>query len=142
MLELLAEFFCLRTNDLAELVHRRALRETDERGMRRTLSILKEEGYLNRLPYFDLGQQRGGLSYVYGLSDKGAQFARASLDFPFPKTFDEHSARTLDHELEISLFHVALKRLCASRGISLYWKQKDLKCTVNPDALFALTDPS
>lgn len=28
------------------------------------------------------------------------------------KTFDEHSQRTLDHELEIAFFHIALKAFC------------------------------
>jgi hypothetical protein len=44
-----------------------------------------------------------------------------------PKTFDDHSARTLDHELEISHFHMALKRFCEKHDLKLYWQQADLK---------------
>jgi hypothetical protein len=58
------------------------------------------------------------------------------------KTFDEHSQRTLDHELEISFFHISLKRFCAKNKLKLYWQQSDLKCTVSPDAMFGITDPA
>lgn len=62
--------------------------------------------------------------------------------WPLAKTFDEHSQRTLDHELEISFFHIALKKFCAKNKLNLYWQQSDLKCTVSPDAMFAITDPA
>jgi hypothetical protein len=58
------------------------------------------------------------------------------------KTLDEHSQRTLDHELEISFFHIALKNSCNKHGQKLYWQQSDLKCTISPDAMFAITDPA
>jgi hypothetical protein len=59
------------------------------------------------------------------------------------KTFDDHAARTLDHELDISYFHILLKNLCQKCGWTLYWQQTDLKTkTVHPDAYFAITDPT
>lgn len=111
-----------------------------ERGARMNLYDLWLEGrknnnprILNRLPYFDL--QTEGCSYAYGLSDHAVKRYGG-------KTFDEHSARTLDHELEITWLHIALKQLCDRRGWRLYWQQTDLKTrTIHPDAYFALTDP-
>jgi hypothetical protein len=137
VLSLLAEYFCLRTNDLVQLVYAKQT-EPNQASMRRTLGLLRKEGLLNRLPYLEPDLDRGGITFVYGLSDKGAAW-----EFPDkPKTFDEHSQRTLDHELEISFFHIALNRLCAQRNVKLYWQQRDLKCTINPDAYFAITDPA
>lgn len=109
--------------------------------MRRTLGLLRYEGLLNRLPYLDTELERGGITFVYGLSDKGIKTIGDLTPAP-GKTFDEHSQRTLDHELEISFFHIALKKFCAEKMLTLYWQQKDLKCTVNPDAYFAITDPT
>jgi hypothetical protein len=57
------------------------------------------------------------------------------------RTLDEHSTRTLDHELEITSFHVALHRLCSALGLRYQWRQKDLKHTVHPDAIFYVADP-
>lgn len=75
------------------------------------------------------------MSHVYGLSDKGVHQYGG-------KTFDEHSERTLDHELEITYFHVAVNNLCEKQGWQLYWQQADLKTkTIHPDAYFAITDP-
>lgn len=105
--------------------------------------MLYEEGFLSRLPYLDLEQESGGRTYVYGLSRKGC--AWISQNFPnvdIHKPFDEHSARTLDHELGISAFHRAIKQFCDQAGLYLYWQQKGLKRTVSPDALFAITDPN
>src|ERR1035438_393614 len=71
ILELLAEFFCLRTNDAAELLRDRAITESDARSVRRTLSILHRDGFLYRAPHLDARHERGGVAYVYGLSAKG-----------------------------------------------------------------------
>lgn len=137
-LELLAEYFCLRTKDIAALIRGRVPTESDLRSARRTLLLLYQAKLLNRLPYFELDRTAGGIGYVYGLSDKGLP---VSDTYSWPKTFDEHSARTLDHELEISFFHMAIKRLVENNGLQLYWQQSDLKRRIHPDALFALTDP-
>lgn len=133
---MLAEYFCLRTNDLVALVYGEQT-EIHQASMRRTLSILRRQGLINRLPYLSLDLETGGITYVHGLSDRGLLFG-----VRHSKTFDEHSQRTLDHELEISFFHIALKRFCDTNGLHLYWQQRDLKTkTIAPDALFAITDP-
>jgi hypothetical protein len=143
LLELFAQFFCLRTNDAAELLRHRLITESDARSVRRTLAILQRDGLLSRMPHFDPGRARGGMTYVYGLSDRGVRHAfQGGYATPATKTLDEHSARTLDHELEISAFHGALNRLCASRQIPYGWRQRDLKHTVHPDALFYVADPA
>jgi hypothetical protein len=140
VLALLAEFFCLRTNDVAELMRGRTPTDSDKRSIRQTLSVLLSAGVVSRLPYLDLDRVTGGVHYAWGLSDKGVQFCKSL--WPLCKTFDEHSQRTLDHELEISSFHMALKRFAAKNNLELHWQQADLKCTVSPDAMFALTDPA
>jgi hypothetical protein len=108
--------------------------ENDIRGSRFTLKRLLDEGLINRLRYFEPDRVFGMTSFVYGLTDKGVKEWGG-------KTFDEHSERTLDHELEISYFHIELKKLCKKEGWELYWKQKDLKCGISPDAYFAITKP-
>lgn len=102
--------------------------------LRARLTLLKlfNDGWANRLPYFELGREKGGIGYVYGLSDKAvAEFGG--------KTFDEHSRRTLDHELEISFFHIATRKFAETQGFEPYWQQSDLKRGIHPDALLKLT---
>jgi len=143
ILGLLAEFFCLRTNDAAELLRNRAITESDARSVRRTLSVLHRDGFLYRAPHFDSGHDRGGAGYVYGLSAKGVGHAlRNGYSTSATKTLDEHSVRTLDHELELTAFHIALHRLCSATGLRHRWRQKDLKHTVHPDAVFNVVDPA
>ncbi len=143
VLELLAEFFCLRTTDAAELLRNHVVTESDARSVRRTLAILYREGFLYRAPHFDCARERGGAAYVYGLSAKGvAHASRNGYSTPATKTLDEHSVRTLDHELEITSFHIALHRLCARQGLRYAWQQTDLKHTVHPDAVFYVADPA
>jgi hypothetical protein len=139
-LERLAEYFCLRTNDVAYLIRQHVPNDNDKRSVRHTLCLLYKNGLVNRLPYLDLGHETGGVTYAYGLSDKGVKFCNSI--WTQAKTFDEHSQRTLDHELEISIFHIALKKFCHEHNLKLYWQQANLKCTVSPDAMFAITDPS
>src|ERR1035441_4454696 len=128
VLELLAEFFCLRTNDAAELLRNRTITESDARSVRRTLSILHRDGFLYRAPHLAFGHERGGVAYIYGLSAKGVNHAfRNGYSTAATKTLDEHSLRTLDHELEITSFHIAIRRLCSARGLRYLWRQKDLK---------------
>ena len=117
--------------------------ESDARSVRRTLSILHRDGFLYRAPHVDVGHERGGVAYVYGLSAKGVGHAlRNGYSTLATKTLDEHSLRTLDHELEITSFHVALHRLCSAKGLRYLWRQTDLKHTVHPDALFYVADPA
>jgi hypothetical protein len=142
VLELLAEYFCLRVKDVARLIRDREPTEADLRTARRSLGLLWKEKLVNRLPYFELDTE--ARSYVYGLSDSGVKTANGHVDIDWnlvgiPKTFDEHSERTLDHELEISYFHMALSRFRRDTDNSgLYWQQADLKRGIHPDALFKL----
>jgi hypothetical protein len=139
VLELLAEFFCLRTKDAAALLRNRDITENDARSVRRTLSILHRDGFLCRL---DLGAASGIANYVYGLSDKGVDHAcENGYSTASTKTLDEHSLRTLDDELEISAFHIALQRFSEASGLAYSWRQTDLKHTVHPDAFFTVQDP-
>jgi hypothetical protein len=143
LLEILAQFFCLRTNDAAVLLRNRAITESDSRSVRRTLSILHRDGFLYRAPYLDASHDRGGAGYVYGLSRKGVAHAlRDGFSTAATKTLDEHSIRTLDHELELTSFHVALHRLHLAKGLRYLWRQKDLKHTIHPNALFCVADPA
>jgi Replication-relaxation len=128
-LELLAEYFCLRTRDIAHLLHDREPTPNDLRSSRRTLELLFVQGLVHRIRYIEPDRDRGGITYVHGLTDKGVACFGG-------KTFDDHSSRTLDHELGISFFHVALRRL----PFKLFWKQSGLKRGIHPDALFALTN--
>lgn len=141
LLRLLAEYFCVRTNDLAALRHGR-VRESQLRSTRRTLLILFREGFIARLPYFDTDRAAGGFTYVYGLSKKGVRFAaEAGIAAGATKPFGSGSARILDHELLITAFHRALAAFARGSRLDLYWLQRCLKRTVHPDAVFALTDP-
>lgn len=143
LLQLLATFFCLQTNDAARLLRNRAITPSDARSVRRTLSILHRDGFLYRVPHVDAGRDRGGIGYVYGLSANGVKHAQQSgYATTATKTLDEHSRRTLDHELEITSFHIALHRLCAVRGLRYGWRQTDLKHRVHPDAVFNVEDPA
>jgi len=143
LLQLCAEFFCFRTDDAAELLRGHPITESDARSVRRTLSILHRDGFLYRVSYFDPGHVRGGACYVYGLSDKGVDHAfRNGYATAATKTFDEHSIRTLDHELELTSFHIAIYRLCSARGLPYLWRQTDLKHTVYPDGFFYVADPA
>jgi DNA-binding PadR family transcriptional regulator len=115
--------------------------EPNQASMRRTLALLDKEGLVHRERYIEPDRNFGGTTGVWGLSDKGVvelhRLGQIDL-FTRAKSFDEHSVRTLDHELEISYFHMALKKL----PHQLYWQQAELKRSVHPDAYFALTDPA
>jgi hypothetical protein len=133
VLGLLAEYFVLRSRDLARLLRNPAPSGTDIRAINRTLKILDDAGLVRRLRY--LNPENDGIGYACGLTDAGVRFCGEG------KTLDEHSERTLEHELGISFFHLALREFCDDRGFELRWRQSDLKHGVNPDAYFSLTNP-
>lgn len=133
VLQFLASHFVLRSKDLARLIRKRTPNKNDIRTINRSLKLLAECGLVHRLKYLDL--ENDGVGYACGLTDKGvAEYGG--------KTFDEHSERTLDHELEISHFHIALQKLCDDQALKLLWRQVDLKHGVNPDAYFSLSNPA
>lgn len=94
---------------------------------------MDDAGLICRLRY--LNPDNDGVGYACGLTDAGVQFSGQG------KTFDEHSERTLDHELGISFFHLSLQELCDRNQLTLCWQQSDLKHGVNPDAYFSVTNP-
>ena len=133
-LALLREYFVLRTNDLAALQRNCEPNDSDRRTARRTLYLLSQQGLVHRIPYLDLEHLCGGATYAYGLSDRGVKEYGG-------KTFDEHSRRTLDHELAITDFHISLKHFCEGQGFDLRWLQSHLKRGIHPDAYFSVTNP-
>jgi hypothetical protein len=145
-LRLLAEYFCLKTKHAAGLLfNTEDPTESQRFSTGRTLRLLFRDGLAYRISYYDLANDRSGKEFVYGLTDKGIRFVEEHdiYDPDFAKTFDEHSARTLDHELEITAFHIALKKFCIKHSLELHWQQCDLKKkTIAPDAYFAITDPA
>jgi hypothetical protein len=111
-------------------LRRRIPTANDLRTVQRSLQLLDKAGYVRRIPYFETGTDT--IWYACGLTNKGVREYGG-------KTLDEHSERTLDHELEISYFHVALQDLCDRNDFALRWKQSDLKHGVNPDAYFSIS---
>ncbi len=106
--------------------------DNDRRNVQTTISLLYKQRIASRLPYFDPEIETPTRIFVYGLTDRGAH------DYG-GKTFDEHSERTLDHELEISQFHIALIK--AFPKLRITWNQSNIKRGVAPDAHFSITDP-
>ena len=105
---------------------------TQQRATRRFLKLLFEAGYLHRellvirevspLPHFQ---------YSYRLSKHGAKEVHGHSS-------PERSPFSLAHDAEITAFHIALKALPGR----LWWKQHDLRKSVNPDAVFGLAPDS
>jgi DNA-binding transcriptional ArsR family regulator len=133
VLQTLAEHFVLRSRDLAAVLRKREPNQNDIRTINRTLKILDDAGLVRRLHYLDLATN--GVAFACGLSDAGVRYTGAG------KTFDEHSVRTIDHELGISDFHRNLQSYCDAKGLPLTWKQSDLQHGVNPDAYFTIEKP-
>lgn len=94
-------------------------------------------GLLNRRKVVDYDDSRGFTPYelAYWLTKQGCErIGRGKFN-------EEKSPRTLEHEIAISEFHIRLAKACKERGVALHWRQRNLKRTVNPDALFGLSDP-
>jgi hypothetical protein len=133
-LQILSEMFVMTASGLAAIQRSRTPNESDCRTVNRTMNLLWRAGYVHRLPYIDLEQLSGRAPFAYGLTDKGVKEYGG-------KTFNEHSHRTIDHELAITNFHIELRTFCASHGLELYWQQSALKKGIHPDAYFSITDP-
>ncbi len=133
--------------DIAKLLRCREPSESDLRAVRTTLQLLgdweyrrkdqmlKGTGLVTRLSFYDLTTE--ARSYVYGLSQKGVRLDWQDL---IVKTLDEHSARTLDHELELSWFLMAVVDLCKKNGWQYYFQRADLKTkTIHPDIYLSIS---
>jgi len=104
--------------------------DSAKRGTRRFLKLLYEAGYLLRTPMFPEDVIRAPhFQYSYRLSKHGAKVIHGSFTA-------EKSPYSLVHDQEITAFHLELGS--AYPGVVL-WQQRDLKKTVNPDAMFGLS---
>jgi hypothetical protein len=130
----LADYFCLNAQMAAELL------DICLRGVQRHYSRLEAAGLVCSIPYYPEDKEKGAAPRAWGLSDSGVDKAFAEgFATDSTKTFDEHSLRTVEHELMISKFHLELAKLADAKGWDLRWRQRDLKKKmVNPDALFSL----
>lgn len=132
MLELLTEYFVLRTTDLVELIYGDQFK-TKQASVRRTTKLLAEQGLIKRFSQQNIGQEFGQAPKVCGLSAKGVSlYGGKSID-------DYKYRRTLDHESEISQFHIAVSKFCAAHNLTLDWNQDDLTKGVFADAYFSIT---
>lgn len=139
ILSLLAENTYLKTRHFYRLLPSRGRQRSHERSVRRILADFFRIGYIRRAPLVDYesGSPFLKFEYMYWLSKSGLKLAKAlGLDNGFAKATDEKSPHSLVHEDEITSFHLELKKL----PFELSWDQRDLKRTVNPDAVFGLTD--
>lgn len=136
VLNLLAEYHYLRTSDIYALLGVRAGFVTRERAVRRVLMLMHRAGLVYRKPYVtsSVGDRFLRYEHCYSISRRGARALGQGRVTP------EKSPLSIVHEVEISCFHRALAETVSATTFALRWWQTDLKRTVNPDALFAVTD--
>jgi hypothetical protein len=132
-LALLAEYHYLTTPDFYRLLGKSGADE--QRGIRRMLMLLSRAQLVARSRHAidDPTDPFLRYQYCYRLSRTG-QIAIGKGHAAIEK-----SPASLAHELGITAFHIALST-GAPETHRIYWRQTDLKRTVNPDALFAITD--
>lgn len=141
-MERFVRFRYLRTSHLYSIYG--AGTDVTGRAVRRLARDFWAHGYLHRgiAPPVGTKPVPAG-EFAYWLSPKGIAIAESlgvapeSLPCPRPAI-----ARTLEHELAITDFHMAAERFSVSKKVELHWEQYGLRRGVNPDALFAVTDPS
>jgi hypothetical protein len=136
-LELLQEYYLLRVNDFVSVIKG----HEDEDARRSTQNVLKallEKQYVGRLRFFDDTAERSSIVYAYFLNASGA----ALLEDPLA-AFSKESQLIPRHEIEITQFHIYLKRWTDKQGLILHWYQPkmDYKKAINPDAYFGIEDP-
>lgn len=138
----MARYRHLRTSHFYELFG--AGRDVSERAVRRLLHDFRQHGFIRRrVVVSDVG---GGelpdYENVYWLSPAGVRLARdcGFCDDDFPAA-SRTSPRTLEHDVAITDFHFGVEQFSRAHGWLLHWQQHGLRRGVNPDALFALTDP-
>jgi hypothetical protein len=133
-LGILAEYFCLNTVLASELlgISERAVQAHYQRLVAAQLVYAKS--------YEPETYEKGALPKAYGLTDSGVKQAfREGFSTDSTKSFRGHAVRTIEHELMISKFHLALARLTTTNAWDLSWQQSRLdKKAVRPDALFRL----
>lgn len=129
----LAEYHYLTTSDFYRVLGIENAHA--ERGVRRMLMLLHRARLVERSRYAIDNPDDPFLRYqfCYRLSRAGREaIGRGEVAY-------EKSPASLAHELGITSFHASLVRALPPTH-KLFWRQTDLKRTVNPDALLALTD--
>jgi hypothetical protein len=131
----LAEYHYLTTPQFYDVLG--AETDAERRGIRRMLFLLDRSGLVRRSRYTIDKASDPFLRYqfCYRLSQRGlAALGRGGERI-------EKAPASIAHEVAITEFHLALaRRTAAGATHRLYWEQTNLRRTVNPDALFALTD--
>lgn len=109
------------------------------RTVNKTLQSLLSKRYVGRLRYFDDMAELPTLVYAYFLTDSGA----AKLENP-RAAFTKESQNIPRHEIEITQFHIHVKKFCDEHGLILHWYQPkmDHKKAINPDAYFGIENPA
>lgn len=134
ILELLAEYFCLNIPMLARLSR------TTERNAQAIVQRLVKDGKAYGKKYETEQYVNGALPLVVGLTDSSvSQAFREGWATNSTKSFRGHALRTVEHEIKISEFHIALDEFAEQNGWTIQWRQRQLdKNSVRPDALFSL----
>lgn len=142
ILERLTRYRYLRTKHFYALCS--TGRNVTERAVRRLLHDFWAHGYLHRrVVVSDVGRSPvPRYENVYWLSPAGVGLARdcGFCDEEVPEA-PGRSLRTLAHDVAITDFHLGVERFRGAHEWLLHWQQHGLRRGVNPDALFALTDP-
>jgi hypothetical protein len=143
ILQLLAEHAYLTTDQFYELLlsHMKFKGTFDsyKRNIRAILRNFTRAGYVRR---DQLAPRRnpedGDISRIYRASQPYCYRLTGKANGVLGRKAAnvERSPASLSHEVEIATYHIALGRLFPAG--SLYWKQSDLRRTMNPDALFAI----
>jgi hypothetical protein len=126
VLGLLDEYTYLRTKHFYELLPNEgsATNETWERGIRRCLQLAEGVGLLTHEEVHErLPNSRSGFNHSESIYYR----------------YGKRSPHSLNHDIAITEFHLALKRAVGKFGVQLFWRQVDLRRGgLNPDAFFAL----
>ncbi len=104
-----------------------------ERAVRSRLLLMFEAGYLLRTPIMpdeSVIRRAPAAEYSYRLSKHGVSVATNG------KFLGEKTPLSANHEQKITEFHTSLDRTYPGK---VFWLQKNLKRTVNPDAMFGLS---
>ncbi|HEY4492399.1 MAG TPA: hypothetical protein VI958_10410 [Acidobacteriota bacterium] len=136
LFSLFGEYFLLGNKDIAAL-----LPGSSKAALRTAQALtkeLREKHYLHGELYFDYDYPTRNAEWLYCLTSKGLTYARDHGLCRFGKAADEKSPLHLEHDYELTKFHIQLNQYCADRRIRLKWFQRDLKRGVHPDAVFEI----
>jgi hypothetical protein len=138
VLESLATYHFMTTEQLYETVLPASGTPTQERAVRRLMLLMQRAGYVTRSRLV-LDRPRDPFlryTYSYRLTAEGLAALRD------PRLRLPSASNSVGHDAEITRFHMNLRKAIAATDFRLWWRQTDLRQTVHPDALFAITDPA